>query len=80
MVSSRRWRKAMLLDLRPITPPRYPTEFTYCRYDPTALIATLEATEAAAETLLSMSSVGFGGTQVGQRPTTACGRHWLSRR
>jgi hypothetical protein len=27
MVSSRRWGKAMLLDLRPITPPHYPREF-----------------------------------------------------
>ena len=62
MVSSRRWGKAMLLDLRPITPPYYPREFTCCRYDPTALIATLEDAQAAAETLLSMSSVGFGGT------------------
>jgi len=49
--------------LRPITPPYYPREFTCCRYDPTALIATLEDAQAAAETLLSMSSVGFGGTQ-----------------
>src|SRR6478672_3033853 len=63
MVSSRRWSKAMLLDLRPITPPYYPSEFTCCRYDPTALIATLEDAQAAAETLLSISSVGFGGTQ-----------------
>jgi type IV secretion system protein VirD4 len=63
MVSSRRWGKAMLLDLRPITPPFYPREFTPCRYDPTALIGTLEDAQAAAETLLSMSSVGFGGAQ-----------------
>ena len=63
MVSSRRWGKAMLLDLRPITPPYYPREFTCCRYDPTALISTLEDAQAAAETVLSMSSVGFGGTQ-----------------
>ncbi len=63
MVSSRRWGPAMLLDLRPITPPSYPNEFTPCRYDPTALIRTLEDAQAAAETLLSMSSVGFAGTQ-----------------
>jgi type IV secretion system protein VirD4 len=63
MVSSRRWDTAMLLDLRPITPPFHPREFTPCRYDPTALIGTLEDAQAAAETLLSMSSVGFGGTQ-----------------
>src|SRR5262245_33722022 len=63
MVSSRRWGKAMLLDLRPITPPHYPSEFTCCRYDPTMLITSLEDAQAAAETLLSMSSVGFGGTQ-----------------
>jgi hypothetical protein len=68
MVSSRRWGTAMLLDLRPITPPHYPREFNCCRYDPTALITTLEDAQAAAETLLSMSSVGFGGTQA--RPAT----------
>ncbi len=39
----------MLLDLRPITPPYYPREFTCCRYDPTALITTLEDAQAAAE-------------------------------
>ena len=62
-VSSRRWGSAMLLDLRQITPPYCPREFTCCRYDPTALITTLEDAQAAAETLLGMSSVGFGGTQ-----------------
>jgi len=62
MVASRRWGAAMLLDLRPITPPYYPREFTLCRYDPTVLIRTLEDAQAAAETLLGMSSVGFGGT------------------
>ena len=62
MVSSRRWGKAMLLGLRPITPPHYPRDFTCCRYDPTALIGSLEDAQAAAETVLSMSSVGFGGT------------------
>ena len=61
MVASRRWGEAMLLDLRPITPPHYPSTFTPCRYDPTALISTLEDAQAAAETLLSMSSVAFGG-------------------
>src|ERR1700751_3541648 len=30
MVSSRPWGEAMLLDLRPITPPYYPREFTCC--------------------------------------------------
>lgn len=68
MVSSRRWGRAMLLDLRQITPPTYPREFTLCRYDPTTLIRSLEDAQAAAETLLSMSSVGFGGTQ--GRPAT----------
>jgi type IV secretory pathway TraG/TraD family ATPase VirD4 len=66
MVASRRWGEAMLLDLRPITPPHYPSAFTPCRYDPTALITTLEDAQAAAETLLSMSSVAFGG--VASRP------------
>ena len=63
MVASRRWGPGMLLDLRPITPPDYPNEFTPCRYDPTQLITTLEDAQAAAETLLSMSSVGFAGAQ-----------------
>jgi hypothetical protein len=63
MVSSRRWGSAMLLDLRPMTPPFCPREFTPCRYDPTAGIRTLEDAQAAAETLLSMSSVGFGGAR-----------------
>jgi type IV secretory pathway TraG/TraD family ATPase VirD4 len=63
MVASRRWGEAMLLDLRPIGPPSYPQEFITCRYDPAMLIETLEDAQAAAETLLSMSSVGFGGTQ-----------------
>jgi type IV secretory pathway TraG/TraD family ATPase VirD4 len=63
MVASRRWGRAMLLDVRPIVPPHYPSEFTPCRYDPTALIGSLEDAQAAAETLLSMSSVGFAGTQ-----------------
>src|ERR1700737_4292422 len=31
MVSSRRWGKAMLLDLRPITPPHYPSAFARSR-------------------------------------------------
>src|SRR6201998_446071 len=67
MVASRRFGDAMLLDLRPITPPHYPGAFTPCRYDPTALISTLEDAQAAAETLLSMSSVSFGGAV--SRPT-----------
>jgi type IV secretory pathway TraG/TraD family ATPase VirD4 len=68
MVSSRRRGAARLLDLRPITAPDYPNEFTRCRYDPTVLIGTLEDAQAAAETLLAMSSVGFGGAQA--RPAT----------
>ena len=63
MVSSRRRGNAMLLDLRPAAPPHYSGEFISCRYDPTALISDLEGAQAAAETMLSMSSVGFGGTQ-----------------
>jgi type IV secretion system protein VirD4 len=61
MVATRRPGLAMLLDLRPIIPPHYPAEFTVCRYDPTVLIETLEDAQALAETLLSLSSVGFGG-------------------
>jgi type IV secretion system protein VirD4 len=63
MVSSRRWGRAMLMDLRPITGPSYPRDLVRCRYDPTSLIDTLEDAQASAETLLSMSSVGFGGAQ-----------------
>jgi type IV secretion system protein VirD4 len=63
MVSSRRWGAAMLLDLRPITAPTYTRDIITCRYDPTSLITTLEDAQAAAETLLSTSSIGFGGTQ-----------------
>ena len=37
--------------------------FARCRYDPTALIGSLEDAQEAAETLLSMSAVGFGRTQ-----------------
>ena len=66
MVASRRWGKAMLLDLRPITPPHYPSAFTRCRYDPTVLISTLEDAQGVAETMLAMSSVAFGG--VASRP------------
>src|ERR1700752_654605 len=46
MLSSRRRGKAMLLDLRAIAAPCYPREFTCCRYDPTALIGTLEDAQA----------------------------------
>jgi type IV secretion system protein VirD4 len=53
----------MLLDLRPIDRPVYSSEFAPCRFDPTALISTLEDAQATAETLLGMSSVGFGGSQ-----------------
>ena len=67
-VSSRRRGHAMLLDLRPIDRPSYSDGFTSCRYDPAALITTLEDAQGAAETLLSMSSVGFGGSQA--RPAT----------
>jgi type IV secretion system protein VirD4 len=63
LVLSRRWGTAMLLDLRPIGATTYPAQITSCRYDPTALITTLEDAQAAAETLLGMSSVGFGGSQ-----------------
>src|SRR5689334_3394674 len=68
LVSSRRRGKVLLLDLRPIDRPPYSTDFTSCRYDPAALISTLEDAQAAAETLLGMSSVGFGGSQA--RPAT----------
>ena len=63
LVSSRRRGTALVLDLRPIDRPWYPGEFISCRYDPTSLISSLEDAQAAAETLLSMSSVGFGGSQ-----------------
>jgi type IV secretory pathway TraG/TraD family ATPase VirD4 len=62
LVSSRRFGTAILLDLRPIERPSS-RQFICCRYDPTALIETLDDAQAAAETMLSMSSVGFGGGQ-----------------
>jgi type IV secretory pathway TraG/TraD family ATPase VirD4 len=64
LVASRRWGPGMLLDLRPIVPPHYPNEFRPCRYDPTVLVETLEDAQAGAETMLSMSSVGFAAAQV----------------
>jgi type IV secretion system protein VirD4 len=53
----------MLLDLRPVDLPTYPSEFVSCRYDPTALICKLEDAKAAAEKLLGMSLVGFASSQ-----------------
>jgi hypothetical protein len=62
-----RCRKPCCSD-RPLTWQRAAIGFTSCRYDPAALIATLDDAQAVAETLLSMSSVRFGGAQA--RPAT----------
>jgi hypothetical protein len=59
------WRRKPCCSDRTLTWQR---AVTSCRYDPTALIATLDDAQAVAETLLSMSSVGFGGAQA--RPAT----------
>src|SRR6201993_4172184 len=61
MVASRRYGRAALLDLRPVSAPYYPSGFQACRYDPTALIRTLDDAKAVAETLLSISAVALSG-------------------
>ena len=62
LVASRRWGPAALIDLRPIAAPWYPKDFAPHRYDPTALISTLDEAMAVAETLLSTSSVALSGS------------------
>jgi type IV secretion system protein VirD4 len=62
MVASRRGGPIALLDLRPITAPRYPSDFVAYRFDPTALIASLDDAKATAQSLLSTSAVALSGS------------------
>jgi hypothetical protein len=61
MVAARRSGPVALLDLRPITAPFYPAEFTRYRFDPTALISTFEEAQDLTESLLSTSSIALSG-------------------
>jgi hypothetical protein len=61
MVASRRTGPVALLDLRPITAPFYPSDFTPYRFDPTALIENLDDAKALTESLLSTSAVATSG-------------------
>lgn len=61
MVASRRGGPVALLDLRPIAAPFYPSDFQPCRFDPTALIGTLDEAKATAQSLLSTSAVAMSG-------------------
>jgi hypothetical protein len=62
MVASRPAGPIALLDLRPITTPFYPNDFVAYRFDPTALITTLDDAKATAESLLSTSAVALSGS------------------
>jgi TraM recognition site of TraD and TraG len=61
MVASRRAGPLALLDLRPITAPAYPNDFVAYRFDPTALITSLDDAKATAQSLLSTSAVALSG-------------------
>ena len=62
MVASRRGGPIALLDFRPITAPFYPTDFVAYRFDPTALITSLDNAKATAQSLLSTSAVALSGS------------------
>jgi type IV secretion system protein VirD4 len=62
MVASRRAGRTALLDLRPISAPYYPKDFVAHRFDPTALIRTLDDASATAQSMLSTSAVALSGT------------------
>jgi len=62
MAASRRAGPIALLDLRPITAPFYPTDFVAYRFDPTALITSLDNAKATAQSLLSTSAVALSGS------------------
>jgi type IV secretion system protein VirD4 len=62
MVASRRGGPIALLDLRPISAPFYPTDFVAYRFDPTALITSLDHAKATAQSLLSTSAVALSGS------------------
>jgi hypothetical protein len=61
LVASRRYGRAALLDLHPVSAPIYPSEFTPCRFDPTVWITSLAYAPAVAEPLLSTSAVALSG-------------------
>ncbi len=62
MVASRRAGPIALLDLRPITAPFYPTDLVAYRFDPSALITSLDDAKATAQSLLSTSVVALSGS------------------
>ncbi|WAJ48000.1 TraM recognition domain-containing protein (plasmid) [Mycobacterium sp. Aquia_216] len=62
MVASRRSGPTALLDLRPISAPYYPKEYTPYRFDPTALITNLNDAIATAQSLLSTSAIALSGS------------------
>jgi type IV secretion system protein VirD4 len=62
MVASRRGGPIALLDLRPISAPFYPQDFVPYRFDPTALITSLDEAKATAQSLLSTSAVALSGS------------------
>lgn len=62
MVASRRWGPIAMLDLRPISAPFYPQDFITYRFDPTALITSLDDAKATAQSLLSTKAVALSGT------------------
>lgn len=62
MVASRRGGPIALLDLRPISAPFYPQDFVPYRFDPTALITSLDDAKATAQSLLSTSAVALSGS------------------
>lgn len=62
MVAARRVGPTALLDLRPISAQYYPKDFVAQRFDPTALITSLDDASATAQSLLSTSAVAMSGT------------------
>lgn len=62
MVASRRYGPTALLDLRPITAPYYPKDYVSYRFDPTALITSLNDAIATAQSLLSTSAIALSGS------------------
>ena len=62
MVASRRYGPTALLDLRPITAPYYPKDYVSYRFDPTALITSLNEAIATAQSLLSTSAIALSGS------------------
>ena len=59
-VMERRWGPKALVDMRPIASPVYPDGVQSYAYDPTASIFTPQEALTVAETIMQMSTVGFG--------------------